>query len=26
VNGRPLPSFGEQALRGLIKDELRQAY
>jgi len=26
VNGRPLPSFGEQALRGLIKDELRRAY
>jgi protein-disulfide isomerase len=26
VNGRPLPAFGEQPLRGLIKEELRRAY
>jgi protein-disulfide isomerase len=26
VNGRPLPSFGEQQLRGLIREELRRAY
>ena len=26
VNGRPLPSFGEQPLRGLIREELRRAY
>lgn len=26
VNGRPLPSFGEQPLRALIRDELRRAY
>ena len=26
VNGRPLPGFGEQQLRGLIREELRRAY
>ena len=26
VNGRPLPGFGEQQLRGLIQEELRRAY
>jgi protein-disulfide isomerase len=26
VNGRPLPSFGEQQLRDLVRDELRRAY
>jgi protein-disulfide isomerase len=26
VNGRPLPSFGEQQLRALVDEELRKAY
>jgi len=26
VNGRPLPGFGEQQLRDLVRDELRRAY
>ena len=26
VNGRPLPGFGEQPLRALIREELRRAY
>ena len=26
VNGRPLPAFGEQPLRALIREELRRAY
>jgi protein-disulfide isomerase len=26
VNGRPLPSFGLDELRALVKDELRAAY
>lgn len=26
VNGRPLPSFGEQPLRSLVREELRRAY
>jgi protein-disulfide isomerase len=26
VNGKPMPSFGEQQLRQLVSDALREAY